>query len=167
MPEFHLDQDGRVDGKTFADLDPFTQGYIEACFFTECSAIAMSEWDTPASQEQLSEGTADGSIPADAGFGDLHPDTLAVFIADCQKFQTEQAALLALAYDRPDYDEQAAGRDFWYTRHGHGVGFWDRQQLDADELGDKLSEACGRQESNLWFGAGADSPTGYGFVFVE
>lgn len=29
--------------------------------------------------------------------------------------------------------------DFWLTRNGHGAGFWDRTELDADELGDRLT----------------------------
>lgn len=31
------------------------------------------------------------------------------------------------------------GYDFWLTRNGHGVGFWDR---DLEELGDRLTAAC-------------------------
>lgn len=38
------------------------------------------------------------------------------------------------------YTEIQAGRDFWFTRNGHGVGFWDR---GLGEIGDLLSERCG------------------------
>ena len=32
---------------------------------------------------------------------------------------------------------EQAGRDFWFTRCGHGVGFWDR---GLGATGDELSE---------------------------
>jgi hypothetical protein len=35
--------------------------------------------------------------------------------------------------------EAAFGHDFWLTRQRHGVGYWDRKELDADELGDQLT----------------------------
>lgn len=39
--------------------------------------------------------------------------------------------------------EAAFGHDLWLTMQGHGVGFWDRKELDEDEgLGDALSDAC-------------------------
>lgn len=40
--------------------------------------------------------------------------------------------------DHPEF--AAMGHDLWLTRNGHGAGFWDRKALEADELGDKLSE---------------------------
>lgn len=134
MPQFVLNSGGRVQiqdapfmGATliFANLDAFTQGYIEALFFTN-------------------EGKEDGQLGDDASFNDLAPETLARIMADCATFQTANAELLALAYDRDDYGDTQAGRDFWFTRCGHGVGFWDRSQLDAEGLGDKLSEAARR-----------------------
>ena len=33
----------------------------------------------------------------------------------------------------------AAGHDLWLTSQGHGVGFWDRDPLKAEDLGDRLS----------------------------
>lgn len=33
-----------------------------------------------------------------------------------------------------------AGHDFWLTRAGHGVGYWDR---GLGEIGEQLSELCG------------------------
>ena len=35
--------------------------------------------------------------------------------------------------------EDRAGHDFWLTRNGHGVGFWDR---GLGALGDRLSKAA-------------------------
>lgn len=42
----------------------------------------------------------------------------------------------------------ACGHDVWFTMRGHGVGFWDREELkfdcdgDAVDLADRLTEAC-------------------------
>ena len=38
--------------------------------------------------------------------------------------------------------EAAFGHDLWLTLCGHGVGFWDRNELDADGLGQRLTDAC-------------------------
>ena len=49
-------------------------------------------------------------------------------------------------YERSAYDESRAGNDYWYTRNGHGTGFWDR---GLGELGDKLAAACRYREVNM------------------
>jgi hypothetical protein len=185
MPEFIADTDGTVNGITWEDLSPFTQGYIECILFTNtCSGISMTEWDEPENVEAVEEGTADGSIPEDSAFGDFHPDCLIHIIHDCDAFQKEAADLLSQAYGhtfpervigdgsladshRPawDYDEAAAGRDFWYTRCGHGVGFWDR---GLGDLGDKLS-AIAKTYGDVCVSFETDetSPTGYGYVYTS
>lgn len=60
------------------------------------------------------------------------------------------------------YDETQAGRDLYYTRAGHGVGYWDREALEADGLGERLSNAAGRGEINL--DAYQDEAAGNGFL---
>lgn len=188
MPQFVMDQEGTVSGNRFEDLSPFLQGYIECMLFTNCaSGISMVEWDEPENQEAVTEGQADGSIPTDSGFGDIYPDSFMRMFLDCSDFQAKARHLLSQVYGhtfsayvvgdgtlpdshRPawDYDAKAAGRDFWYTRNGHGVGFWDR---GLGDIGDKLSDIAREfGEVNAFFGnavSGDESPTGYGFVFVE
>lgn len=34
------------------------------------------------------------------------------------------------------------GHDLWLTAAGHGTGYWDRPELDADGVGTRLTEAC-------------------------
>lgn len=189
MPEFIADTNGTVSGKDWNDLDSFTQGYIEAVLFTNvASGISMVEWNDPENQEAIREGQADGDIPEDSGFGDIYPDSLATAMEECAEFQAKAADLLAEAYGhtfpartigdgslpdshRPayDYDEAGAGRDFWFTRCGHGVGFWDRDL--PGEVGDKLTaiaESFGNRDASFGEAAdGSESPTGYGFVFIE
>ena len=171
MPQFELDESGTVEGLEFADLPAFVQGYIEAMFFTnDAGSVSMVNWNDAEVQEDLREGCLDGELPGDAGFSDIYPGSLKTAIEECEAFQKEAESLLEQAYER-DYDATQAGRDFWFTRCGHGVGYWDRDQLEAEELGDKLTaiaETYGNRDAS--FGAAADgseSPTGYGWVFIE
>ena len=99
MPEFVLDKGAQ--SARFAGLDAFTQGYIEAMFFTFDEA---------------------------AGLDDLSSWAWDCIREDCRAFQEGAARSLELAYDYApvEYDAHGAGRDFWYSRNGHGVGFWDR-----------------------------------------
>jgi hypothetical protein len=141
MPEFILDTSGAVVGNgskeariigglpmRWADLDAFTQGYIEALFFTE------------EGEDNLGE----------AAFADLAPETLASIVEDCRKFQEGDAYKAMKDAKRLSPTDAAgglctrhhsathAGRDFWYTRNGHGCGFWDG---DWPEPHDKALEA--------------------------
>ena len=163
MPEFILE--GR-DRAARAESE-FVLGFIEAMFFTECSPAYMSdEWLSDECKEAQEQGQADGTLPGDVGYTDLHADSLAKIRAFCEAFQRDNAALLAQAYERPDYDETQAGRDLWFTSQGHGVGFWDRGQLDAEGLGDKLSDAARYNDASVWFAGHVtygDAP----FVHVE
>lgn len=139
MPEFVMDKGGivlsadanpayagfKAEGAwTFHALDAFTRGYIEALFFTECDPSINAADVKPGSE------FVDGSIPADVGFSDLAPETLARIIADCSGFQVDNATALAAAVHagRP---MEHLGHDFWLTRCGHGAGFWDRKELDS------------------------------------
>lgn len=131
----------------------FVQGFIEAALFTERSpADSMVDWFSDTVQACLAEGGLDGSIPGDAGYLEIHPDSLAAVRTFCRAWQDQNAALLARAYGREDYSEAQAGRDLWFTMTGHGVGFWDRETLKAEGLGEALTEAAGRRESWLFFG---------------
>lgn len=100
-----------------AGSDDFLRGYIEAIYFTDTGDLEQPECDA-----------------------ELSDDARALCIADCVKFQAENALPLAHAYTHfPEYDAAQAGRDFWFTRNGHGAGFWSRE-LGA--VGDTLATAC-------------------------
>lgn len=133
MPQFQLDTSGAVpplnpiESEAFVqsdylwrDLDAFTQGYIEALFFT-------SDEELRSRVGAIEDGRADDPY----GFSDLAPETLERIMTDCAAFQRDNAATLEEAYRR-DYDAAQAGRDYWFTRNGHGVGFWDRDALEPD-----------------------------------
>lgn len=145
MPEFVME--GR-DHAARAE-SAFVLRFIEALFFTESdSCYDAEEWFSDEAREARESGQC-GELPCDVGYADLHPDSLAAIRADCEAWQTENAALLALAYGYDDYDESAAGRDYWYTRNGHGVGFWDR---GLGDVGDKLTDTCQYRDVQTWFG---------------
>ncbi len=168
MPEFIMDRDGVVNGMEFADLSDIFQGYVEAMLFTETAGhLSMVDWDSDETQEAVREGTSDGTIPGDSGWGDIQPESAERAQIDVFNFEAEARALLDAAYAR-GYDRHQAGRDFWLTRNGHGAGFWDRQILDADDLGDKLS-AIARTYGEVCTDFIPDelSPTGYGFVYMS
>jgi hypothetical protein len=124
MPQFHLDYGTPEAARVYTSLDEFTQGYIEAMFFTDTS-------------------TGDDGELADASFAELAPETLEKIKRDCERFQTDNAALLESVYGQrgkyedSDYDAIKAGRDLWYTRNGHGTGYWDR---GLDDLGQTLTD---------------------------
>lgn len=119
MPQFQLDYGTQDAANQFKQLDAFTRGYIEAIFFTEANP----------DNEEL----------ADATLSDLAPEALVDIKQDCLDFQALAKRSLDLAYDYAtvEYDEHQAGIDFWFTRNGHGVGFWDR---GLGAVGEQLSK---------------------------
>ena len=103
-------------------VDTFTWHYLTAMFWTE------------EHNEELTGKTV----------FDIHADSLAKIIDDCQKFQDQGKNLLLTMYD------EQAGADFWFTRNRHGVGFWDR---GLGEIGDKLTALAHTfGESNVYLG---------------
>ena len=85
---------------TTTSLDPFTRAYIEAALFSS---------------------TDDNDQPLDANYTaeDFAPSTLNAMVQECKQFQQENAEAL------DECGDVQGGHDFWLTRNGHGVGFWD------------------------------------------
>ncbi len=110
------------------DLSAIAQGYIEALFFTECEHGSTRDGDGARKWNH----ETDSSLPGDVGFSDLAPQTLLAILKDCRAFEESDAWRTWVDADNAggaDFegapDEAQAGRDFWYTRNGHGCGFWD------------------------------------------
>jgi len=99
----------------YKDLNPFTQGYIDAIFFTDAGE------DNPEF-----EGL---------GFGDFAPETLTKIVTDCASFEMLHSKFL----EQAGTPEQT-GHDFWWTRNGHGAGFLDRGY--PEEIGEALTAAA-------------------------
>jgi hypothetical protein len=126
-------------------LNDFERGYIEAAL-----------WSTNDGSDPS------GGEPLDRNYDieDISDEGMQQIRKDCADFQKKAAPLLQEAYQRPGYDrpgewsgQAMAGHDFWLTRCGHGVGFWDREALKEGGLGDRLSEvARSFGESDLYIG---------------
>lgn len=108
MPEFVLDLG--CDFDRFKKLDSFTQGFVEAVYWTE--------------EEELNGAT----------FADLTDESLEIIVAECKEFQQLHRVLL----DKTSADDHRHGVDFWLTRNRHGAGFWDRGYDDT--VGKMLTE---------------------------
>jgi len=109
-------------------LDAFTTAYLTAALFTD---------DPNPGQGEFSERD-DWSIAC------FETDAITQAVSDCERFQEYAGDLIA-----PDLEH--AGRDFWYTRNGHGCGFWDGDWPEAD--GEKLTDiAKGFSESGVYVG---------------
>lgn len=107
----------------------FIDGYIEAMFFTNAGP--------------------DDEIPSNAELSEDARKTIAI---DCHNFMNLAVFELDEAYIDGSYSEAQAGRDFWYTRNGHGVGFWSRDEL-PDGLGESLTEIANRfPECSMYLG---------------
>lgn len=103
----------------FTDLDAFVRGYLEAAFFT-------NDDNAPGGCDYRDTGRV--SVMYDK----LAPEVLTQAQRECEAFQCANSVALSHAGD----DEQN-GRDFWFTRCGHGAGFWDR---GYEAIGDELTE---------------------------
>lgn len=114
------------------DVDEFTRAYIVCALWT-------FDDDAPS-------GDYEASGRPEIVWTNLSDETLARMIADCVKFQIENAAALS------GYPASDAGHDFWLTRNGHGCGFWENDfgTEEECELLTKASERFG--EFSLYFG---------------
>lgn len=130
----------------YNDLDEFAQGYVEAMFFTN--------GDTGDDREdRLNE----------MGVARLTRESIASIAADCEAFQTANAAAIEAAkalepggegftYGRDELDDSRLGNLFWFARQGHGVSFEDNG--DAQCLSDlqEAAQATGESYVEAWGG---------------
>lgn len=107
-------------------LDSFTKGYIEAMFFADGKIYDM-------------DGNETGDEFNNYGFSAISDVSLGNIVADCVDFQYTYTELLEKAYEHMNYEPNRAGNDLWYSRQGHGTGFWDR---GLGNLGDALTNAA-------------------------
>jgi hypothetical protein len=156
-----------------AEDSPVTEDQTKLFILGYLTAALWSSTDTlPESRDEHGDGETVSLDSYDWAEGEaekLH--------ADCKDFIKSNAADL-LAYKEqkshaPEYDSfECAGHDFWLTRHGHGVGFWDR---GLGELGERLSKASKTysevdlylgDDLKVYSGMGTTSDTTFGEVPV-
>lgn len=115
------------------NLDAFTAAYLRAMFFTNLpdGEIPPGPFENVYSESEY--------LPR------LCPSDYREALVDCARFQVK---VRPLTVDSEDWDdiEEYAGADFWYTRNGHGVGFWSRPEVYGEgraEALTKLAESFG------------------------
>lgn len=85
--------------------------------------------------------TDDNDEPLDRLDLDVSEETQAEMRVDCDKFYDDNEHLIT---DEncltANYCLPQAGHDFWFTRNGHGVGFWETSDWEA-VAGEQLNNA--------------------------
>ncbi len=119
-------------------LDAFTTAYLTAALFTEDPNPGQGEYS------EHGEWTIDN----------IDPESLEEVIAECGYFQHVNQVDI-------DGNVSHAGRDFWYTRNGHGCGFWDGDW--PEDIGERLTREAAKagsrslylgDDGKLYFGEG-------------
>ena len=126
MPQFQLNYGTGEAADKFSSLDSFLQGYIEAAFFTET-------------------GYSENEDLEHASFCELAESAIVEAQEDCFEFQASAAQWLEKAREY-DYDMEQAGRDFWFSRNGHGAGYFDRKIGAAAEALQELAHKQGSRD---------------------
>lgn len=144
MPEYIMPDKESSD---FQALDEFTRGYTEALFFTEEERLAEESENLESGKPMFTRESGKlGTvwIPGNIGFELLSPEALEKIKADCESFQGKNKNWLESAYSISEdkYTPNQAGIDFWFSRNGHGAGYFDRKNVIADTA-DKLQDSCG------------------------
>lgn len=97
-----------------SELELFLQGYLEAAAFAD----------------------------APEGFTDLDFNAKSIKSArkDCASFLSMDSPLGKFKiYDHVGDNLIEAGRNFWYTRQGHGTGFWDSPEVWGEDISKALT----------------------------
>ena len=98
--------------------DMFLKGYFDTALFTTDEHVGHEDY--------IANGRADEMFPR------IPLDFLEQARLDCERFKRIYSSLLSEAGDAWEN-----GADFWYTRNGHGVGFWSRGY--DEEIGNALT----------------------------
>jgi hypothetical protein len=116
--------------------------------------LVKEKWTDPAEVERVWVNyNDDTNLETHYTADDLSQKALKVIIADCEKFQTENAELLKRA-GQPDQN----GHDFWLTRTRCGTGFWDRKYEKG--VADGLTEASHAYSEGVSLYVNADGGIG-------
>ena len=90
-------------------------GYLQAIEFTECGP------DDPEENQN----------------GEFSQELLDLAMLDCRELIDAFPQFID-----PDAcpDREQLGIDLWLTRNGHGTGYWDREDLNGEELSNQLTK---------------------------
>lgn len=115
-------------------LDTFTRSYL---------AAMLQDLE-----ERGQESDEERDAEVDFSISSVAPRTLSAIVADCKKFQDDNADALAAGTDRAGGQwsaDELAGTDFWLTRNHAGAGFWDGNWVEGKALTD-AAHAFGEAE---------------------
>jgi hypothetical protein len=113
--------------------DSFLAGYVEAMLFS--------------SMDNLDES---GGLPLETNYTDrdITTDTLIKMAKQCRDFENMPGVADAIATRAEE-----AGRDFWFTRNDHGVGFWDGDWPEPDAtLLTEAAKSFGESDPHVYRG---------------
>lgn len=127
MPQFELNR-ARRGTHPYYELSSFAQGYVEAMFFTNA--------DTGDDKRENHANELGVERLTKSAVADIASDC-AGFLSSAMPDGKTAQEWLDRANEATGYDDSQAGRDFWFTRQGHGVGYWDRT---ADVLPPDIGE---------------------------
>lgn len=121
-------------------LDSFTQAYIDCALWSSTDNACIDECEGDNHSKRCGRETGGEPLDRNYSANDLSPECLKRMVEDCRAFQAHEETVLDMAsrVDGLDYNSCKAGHDFWLTRNGHGVGFWDR---GLGKVGDELTKA--------------------------
>lgn len=108
-------------------LNAFISAYITAML-----------WSTPGT-------TPDGEELESLEALELAPETVQRVVTECTGFYTTAFKVLSHLDESGLHSFELSGHDFWLTRNGHGVGFWDRGLGNAGDYLTALSQQAGEQ----------------------
>jgi len=94
-------------------LTKFCQAYLA------CALWSSSDGSTPQGGEPFDDNYS---------ISDIANEAIQKAVADCEKFQADNAADIELA----ELTDERAGHCFWLNRNGHGSGFWDEYSRSDD-----------------------------------
>lgn len=135
------------------DCDSFTVAYIEAALwsttgpkFGECPCCGetklLDRWPEEQYERQemcagpecgTRETNHEPALDENYNWTDIAPECLQKMLDDCAAFQA--------ANDLTGYPKERAGHDFWFTRAGHGCGFWEND-FGTEGQCEALTKAC-------------------------
>ena len=101
------------------EKDVFVSSYITAMLWSTGGTVSGVEYET------LEEFELSGIARAKCR-------------EECYDFLTYAQDLIVSAIKTPGYSIEQAGHDFWFTRVGHGVGYWEK---GLGDIGRMLTEA--------------------------
>jgi hypothetical protein len=117
-----------------AEVDAAVKSFLEVAIFTS-------------THSEYNEETGEESEPVELdslgkSVSDFSTDSNHKAHRKICEFIENNPELVEEALEIDDYSADDFGGDLYYTMHGHGTGFWDREPLKANGLGDRLTAAA-------------------------